>query len=285
MKKLAALMPAFNAAGTISVAVESMLWQQVPANCRYEVVVLDDGSTDETPAVLERIAASPQGSRLRVLRNEANLGGAPSRNRLIEAADADYVFVMDADDISLPGRVVAQFEALESGRDLVGTYVYNFGLMHGERKFNLERLQHVVQAMVDQRSFCHPAVAYNRKVAQIGYRQPLACDYGLLTDVLLAGLDVTNIPRHYLMYRVHRDSLSNSIDSARIASLRQTVCAIRSGYIGRLLGIDAVGAESYSDCLERKIFRRDSAEDLAALDRLGALVRERLGVVVDFRRV
>ena len=285
MKRIAALMPAFNAARTICIAVESMLWQEVPANCRYEVVVLDDASTDETPAVLERIAAGPQGSRLRVLRNEVSLGAARSRNRLIEAADADYFFVMDADDVSLPGRLVAQVEALDSGHDLVGTYVYNFGQMHGERQFNLERLQHVVLAMIDQRSFCHPAVAYNRKVAQIGYRQRQACDYGLLTDVLLAGLDVTNIPRHYLMYRVHRDSLSNSLDSARIASLRQTVCAIRAGYIGRLLGIDAASAESYSDCLERKIFRRDAPEDLAALDRLGAIVRERLGVVVDFRRV
>ncbi len=194
MKRVAALMPAFNAAGTIADAVESMLWQEVPANCRYEVLVLDDCSTDGTRAVLERIAARPQGSRLRVLRNEANLGGPASRNRLIEAADADYYFVMDADDIALPGRVVAQFEALDSGCDLVGTYVYNFGLMHGERRFNLERLQHVVLAMVDQRSFCHPTVAYNHKVVRIGYRQGLACDYGLLTDVLLAGFDVTNIP-------------------------------------------------------------------------------------------
>ncbi len=87
------------------------------------------------------------------------------------------------------------------------------------------------------------------------------------------------------MYRVHRESLSNSVDAERIASLRQTVCEIRSGYIARLLGIDAARAGSYSDCLERKIFRRESAEDLAALDRLGALVRERLGVVVDFRLV
>lgn len=285
MKKIAALMPARNAAGTIAEAVESMLWQEVPSGCHYEVLVLDDGSTDDTSAVLERISAKPHGRRLRVLRNEVNLGVSPSRNRLIEAAaDAQYFFVMDADDIALPGRIVAQVEALDAGHDLVGTNVYNFGIMSGERHFSLQRLQHVVLAMIDQRSFCHPAVAFNSKVARIGYRRPL-CDYGLLTDVLLAGLDVTNIARPYLMYRVHRGSISNSLDAARVASLRQTVCAIRAGYLAALLGIDSATAESYSNCIERKIFRRESPEDLVVLDGLSARVWQRLGVGVDFRRV
>jgi glycosyltransferase involved in cell wall biosynthesis len=284
MKKIAALIPAFNAARTISVAVESMLWQEVPAGCSYEVGVLDDGSTDETSAVLERISAGPHGSRLRILRNEVNLGVSPSRNRLIEAVDAHYFFVMDADDIALPGRIVAQVAALDAGHDLVGTHVYNFGAMAGERRFDLDRRQHLVMAMIDQRSFCHPAVAFNGKVARIGYRHKL-CDYGLLTDVLLAGLDLGNIPQHYLLYRVHGDSLSNSRDPARIAALRQVVCAIRAGYISKLLGIDAATAGRYSDSIESKILRRGQPDDLVALDRLGELVRERLGIGVDFRQI
>jgi hypothetical protein len=138
--------------------------------------------------------------------------------------------------------------------------------------------------MVDQRSFCHPAIAFNRKVARIGYPRPLACDYGLLIEVLLAGLDVTNLPRHYLMYRVHGKSLSNSADAEVFARLRTAVCEMRADYLARLLGLGAE-AVAYSDCMERKIFRRDTPEDLAALDRLGKIVRDRLGVGVDFRRV
>lgn len=266
-------------------AVESMLWQEVPAGCGYEVVVVDDASTDGTRTVLDGIASKPQGARLRVLRNEVNLGAARSRNRLIEAVDADYYFVMDADDIALPGRVVAQVEALDAGCDVVGSDVYNFGAMHGERKFNRERLQHAVLTIVDQRSFCHPAVAFNRKAARIGYRQPIACDYGLLTEVLLAGLDVTNIPRHFLMYRVHGKSLSNTSDREQFARLRQAVCVIRASYIARLLDLDGAAAAAYSDSMDRKIFRRDTPGDLAALDRLGEMVRRRLAVAVDFRRV
>lgn len=284
MRKIAVLIPAFNAAATVSLAVESMLWQEVPDGHHYEVGVVDDGSSDGTRQVLEQIARQQRGGRLRILLNDGNLGVVRSLNRLIEASDADYFVRMDADDISLPGRIVAQVAALEAGHDLVGTFAYNFGSMHGERRYSLERLQHVILAMIDQRSFCHPTIAFNRKVAQIGYKDHAAEDYGLLTDVLVAGLGVTNVPRHYLMYRVHDDSLSSATDSARFARLRQSVCSIRAGYLSRLLQIDGGVAAGYSTCIERKIFRRNASDDLVTLDRLGALVRERLGVGVDFKR-
>ena len=284
MKKIAVLMPAFNAGETIAKAVESMLWQELPPHCAYEVAVFDDGSTDATRAILERIAGRRRDGGLRILGDGTRVGEAAARNRLLQAADADYYFVMDADDIALPGRVRAQVEALDAGHDLVGTHVYNFGAMHGDRRFLAERPAHVLLAMVDQRSFCHPAIAFNRKVARIGYPKPLASDYGLLIEVLLAGLGVTNLPRHYLMYRVHGKSQSNSTDADVFASLRKAVCEMRADYLARLLGLDA-SAAAYSDCMERKIFRRDTPEDLVALDRLGAIVRDRLGVGVDFRRV
>jgi hypothetical protein len=146
-------------------------------------------------------------------------------------------------------------------------------------------MHHVLLALIDQRSFCHPTIAFNRKVAQIGYKESAAEDYGLLTDVLVAGLDVTNVPCHFLMYRVHGESLSSGADSARYARLRRSVCAIRASYISRLLAVDAADASGYSNCIERRIFRHELPEDAGTLDRLGAVVRERLGVSVDFRRI
>lgn len=284
VKKIAVLIPAFNAGKTISLAVESMLWQAVPDGYSYEVDVLDDGSTDDTLEILRRIAAQRRGSALRVLSNEGNLGIVRSLNRLIEASDADYFVRMDADDVSLPGRIVAQIETLEAGQDLVGTSAYNFGSMHGDRQYSGDRLHHTILAMVDQRSFCHPTIAFNRKVARIGYKEQPAEDYGLLTDVLLAGLDLTNIPRHYLMYRVHDQSLSSSADRARFARLRESVCSIRARYLSGLLGVDGDDAAAYSVSIEKKIFRRNTPGDLAALERLRGVVRDRLRVDVDFMR-
>jgi len=285
MKKISVVMPAFNAGSTVAMAVESMLWQQVPAGCHYEVMVLDDGSSDDTLAIVQRIVEQNRHARVRVLSHEVNLGIVRSLNRLIEESDADYFVRMDADDIALPGRVVAQVAVLEAGYDLVGTFAYNFGSMHGERRYSLDPLEHKILAIVDQRSFCHPSIAFNRKVAQIGYREQAAEDYGLLTDLLVAGLSLTNVPRPYLMYRVHDQSMSSSSDAARFASLRQAVCTTRTGYLRRLLGMEADAAWACSNGIENQIFRRSTAEDLAALDRLRATVRSRLHVEVDFRRI
>jgi len=285
MKKIAVLIPAFNAANTISVAVESMLWQEIPEGHHYEVIVLDDGSTDATVKILEELAGRQRRNRLRVLSNDKNSGIVVSLNRLIEAGDADYYVRMDADDISLPGRILAQIEALDAGQDLIGTFAYSFGSRHGERQFSVDRMSHVVLSIVDQRSFCHPTIAFTRRVAQIGYKDQAAEDYQLLTDVLVAGLNLTNIPRPYLMYRVHDESLSSIVNSARFARLRKSVCAIRADYISRLLGVDTATANSYSDTIERKIFRRSTQADLAALDRLGATFQARLGAKVDFKGI
>lgn len=285
MKKIAVLIPAYNAEQTVALAIDSMLWQEIPDGYECEIHVRDDGSSDGTQQMVEQLAQRTRGCSLRVDRNERNLGVAITRSRLIAGTDADFFVVMDADDISLPGRVAAQVEALEAGHDLVGTFAYNFGTMHGERRYSVEQIHHLLLAMIDQRSFCHPTIAFNRKVAQIGYRQPVAEDYGLLTDVLVDGLKVTNVPRHYLMYRVHGESLSSDADGVRFARLRQSVTAIRASYIARLLGIDTPEASAYSAGIERRIFRRDVPADSPMLDQLGALVRKQLGAGIDFRRI
>jgi glycosyltransferase involved in cell wall biosynthesis len=75
-----------------------------------ELIVVDDGSTDSTPAVLEGFADP----RLRVVRNDQRLGLAGALNRGLEVARGRYVARMDADDLALPtwlDRVLARLEA------------------------------------------------------------------------------------------------------------------------------------------------------------------------------
>ncbi len=104
------VIPAFNEAGRIGPAIESVLAQTQPA---YEIIVIDDGSTDETATV-----ATSYG--VRVIR-QSNAGISAARNRAFAEASGDWLALLDADDIWLPdrlawlGRAVTAHPAIDFG--------------------------------------------------------------------------------------------------------------------------------------------------------------------------
>jgi glycosyltransferase involved in cell wall biosynthesis len=107
------VIPAYNAARWIAETLDSVLAQTFRD---FEVIVVDDGSTDETPDVVGRY-----GSRVRYLRKEK--GGTPSaRNAGIRAARGSYIAFVDADDLWLPEKLQLQMELFLKQRDLAWTY-------------------------------------------------------------------------------------------------------------------------------------------------------------------
>ena len=104
---------AYNAVATIERAVICALAQSWRP---LEIVVVDDASTDETPAVLERLAAGYV--EVRVFRQPQNTGVAAARNRILAEAKGEFVAFFDDDDESLPERVEVQLRRiLEYERD------------------------------------------------------------------------------------------------------------------------------------------------------------------------
>jgi glycosyltransferase involved in cell wall biosynthesis len=101
-------MPARNAAATVRAAAASILRQ---TERDLALVCVDDGSTDATPAILDRLAARDR--RVRVLRGPGQ-GIARALNRGLAACDADLVARMDADDVAHPRRLALQLEALRA---------------------------------------------------------------------------------------------------------------------------------------------------------------------------
>jgi GT2 family glycosyltransferase len=88
------VIPAFNAEMTVVTAVESVLAQTVAP---HEIVVVDDGSDDDTRAAAEDLAARPAIPRVRVIRQE-NQGSAVARQTGTRAATSAYIAYLDADD-------------------------------------------------------------------------------------------------------------------------------------------------------------------------------------------
>jgi glycosyltransferase involved in cell wall biosynthesis len=80
----------------------------------FELIVVDDASTDETARTLDQF----RDPRIVRMRNDQRLGPAPSRNRAIDVARGDVVAVLDADDAAAPTRLATQIEALDADPDL-----------------------------------------------------------------------------------------------------------------------------------------------------------------------
>lgn len=101
------ILPAYNAEKYLKEAIDSILAQ---AYTNFELIVINDGSTDKT----EEIILSYQDSRIRYIKNEKNLKLIRTLNKGIGLAKGKYIARMDADDISLPHRLKEEVEFMEA---------------------------------------------------------------------------------------------------------------------------------------------------------------------------
>ena len=97
--QISVLIPAYNAARTVGATIESVLNQTLPA---HEIIVVDDGSADDTPAVAARF-----GAPVRLIR-QANSGPAAARNHAARLASCEWLALLDSDDRWLPNKLERQ---------------------------------------------------------------------------------------------------------------------------------------------------------------------------------
>lgn len=116
---LAVIIPVYNVQAYLAECLDSVLSQQT--DYRFRVIAVNDGSTDNSAAVLKSYAADP---RLTIL-EQPNKGLAGARNTGLAIADAEYLMFLDSDDILPPAAVQHMLDiARKEGADLVqGSYV------------------------------------------------------------------------------------------------------------------------------------------------------------------
>ncbi|MFG6468781.1 glycosyltransferase family 2 protein [Roseateles sp. BYS87W] len=224
------LLPAYNCAATLADAAESIL-QQTLAD--FELIIVNDGSTDDTAAVLDDLAA--RDPRVRPV-HQRNGGIVNALNAALAVARGEFVARMDGDDRSHPERFAVQVAHLRAHPECVcvGTL---FRLMNAQgditsvqnpirnfRQTNLNLLPPHVATLP------HPSILLRRSLLQQlgGYRQGFshAEDYDLFLRLAEVGpLGIVQQP--LLDYRIHAGSLSSSnlerqVDSA----LRAWLCAL-----------------------------------------------------------
>ena len=106
-------MPVYNTEPYIAEAVESILAQTYP---NFEFLIVDDGSTDRSLAILEHYAA--QDTRIR-LSSRPNAGYLVRLNEMLAEARGDLIARMDADDVAMPERFIRQVEFLDAHPEVV----------------------------------------------------------------------------------------------------------------------------------------------------------------------
>ena len=113
--RVSVLVAAHDSAATLPAALRGLCaqsWRDL------EIVVIDDASTDDTVAVAR--AAAARDERIRVVALDANVGAYAARNRGLAVATGTYVTLHDADDWSLPGKIAAQAQFLETHPEVIG---------------------------------------------------------------------------------------------------------------------------------------------------------------------
>lgn len=93
------VIPSCNRSGQLRRCLEALVAQ---SHQDFEVIVVDDGSTDDTAEMIAQLLGEHGGLRLQFLRNERNIGANPSRNRGIAAARGEFVAFLDSDCIAEP---------------------------------------------------------------------------------------------------------------------------------------------------------------------------------------
>lgn len=105
---ISVIMPAYNADRYIAEAVDSVRMQTYK---NWELLVLDDGSADQSCQIVQALAK--EDSRIRLIKNEKNMGVARTRNRGFDLCKGSYVALLDADDLWHPTKLEKQLALLE----------------------------------------------------------------------------------------------------------------------------------------------------------------------------
>lgn len=204
---LSVFMPAFNAAAFVREAVESVLDNGFGD---FELVVVDDGSTDNTA----EIVAAIRHPALRLIRQSANLGVGTTRRNGVAALRGRHMALLDADDIAVHGRFEQQVARLEAadGPDILGGAIENFGKSAGVHQFPLRDGEIRAGLLFHDLPLANPAVCMRLaplRAGKIAYPAGGGAeDYALWADALIAGLHFENMAAVMTRMRRHDASLT-----------------------------------------------------------------------------
>ena len=207
---ISVIMPLYNAERFVGESIGNILGQTVGD---FELIVIDDASTDSSYDIASRYAA--QDARIVLMRNDAN-HGAYTRNRGLETARGSFITFMDADDRCSPERFARQtaFFGQHPQIDLCGSYYTMFGPDDARKQKIQDPTTHegIRIQMLFGCPFAMSAVMMRSEAFRcsgVQFRDTMAEDYQFWVD-LSDHMHMANIPEHLFFYRRWENQLSTS---------------------------------------------------------------------------
>lgn len=236
---ISVVMPVYNGGRFLAGAIESVLNQTFRD---FEFIIVNDGSTDGSPAVLDGYAQ--RDVRIRLISRE-NRGLTASLNEAIALARGEWIARMDADDISLPDRFQKQMAWLqETGADVCGGWVKLTGTWFHRVWRYYGSSEAIGLKLLFGSAFAHPAVMLRTSLAKANpYSEDARYveDYELWTRLAGSGVKMTNYPGVVLRYRIH----PGQVTTIRQKQQRENMVQIFQDYSSTFLDRDLANNPGY----------------------------------------
>ncbi|MBD2699759.1 glycosyltransferase [Spirosoma sp. BT702] len=200
------VMPVYNGERYLTEAIESILTQQYS---NFELLILDNGSTDSTPDLLARFARVD--SRIRLLHEPKpfGYGGEVASNVAARQAKGAFIAKLDADDVAMPDRLIKQVNYLISNPDvfLVGSQLIlidETGQVTGKRDYPVTH-EEIYSQFYLKFPIANPAVMFRNILKEDMYqiKFPHFNDYYSLFRLIHTGYRMHNLPEALTAYRIH----------------------------------------------------------------------------------
>ncbi|CAN5354167.1 glycosyltransferase family A protein [soil metagenome] len=271
------ILPVYNAASTLKAAVKSCLCQSYS---NFELIIIDDGSIDETATILQKLFEKDK--RIRLFFNTENKGIVSSLNFGIQEAKGKIIARMDADDIMLPARLAKQVVFLDNRPEigLVSCLVSHGGdavAQEGYATF-IEWINSIISPeeialnRFVESPLAHPSVMFRKELIAEhgGYRDGnFPEDYELWLRWMDAGVKMEKIPEVLLQWNDPPERLSRTDERYS----KENFSRIKAGYLAEFI----TGQISGSDrklwlCGAGRITRQKSAFLIASGLEIGGFV-------------
>jgi len=241
---ISVIVPIYNGALWLPETLESFFRQSFQD---FEIILIDDASTDNLKSVLEKINCE----RLSVLQLEVNSGVANARNRGLAVAKGKYVAFCDADDICQPERLAIQLDFMEKNPDvgICGTAFTCFDEQDREMVQNPTTNLAIRRRLMSRNCFGMSTVMGRTELLlRYGFDQQMVPseDYDLWTRLASDCVGMANLPINLMRYRVHSQQASQT----RSAKLDLLARKIRAVYCAKLLGEPELLGRIFSEVVE-----------------------------------